>query len=89
MERWNTSRALRVWGREQKIEGRYVIATSEKDLGVLEAVAKYKELADVESGFRQLKDVMAMRPIYAGPNHGEGAHFRRGTGSFGSAITQS
>jgi transposase len=51
-------------GREKKIEGRYVIATSEKDLGVLEAVAKYKELADVESGFRQLKDVMAMRPIY-------------------------
>jgi transposase len=27
-------------GREKKIEGRYVIATSEKDLGVLEAVAK-------------------------------------------------
>ena len=51
-------------GREKKIEGRYVIATSEKDLGVLEAVAKYKELSDVESGFRQLKDVMAMRPIY-------------------------
>ena len=24
----------------------------------------YKELTDVESGFRQLKDVMAMRPIY-------------------------
>jgi transposase len=51
-------------GREKKIEGRYVIATNEKDLGVLDAVAKYKELADVESGFRQLKDVMAMRPIY-------------------------
>src|SRR5512147_2282095 len=26
--------------------------------------ALYKELTDVESGFRQLKDVMAMRPIY-------------------------
>jgi transposase len=51
-------------GRETKIEGRYVIATSEKALGVLDAVAKYKELSDVESGFRQLKDVMAMRPIY-------------------------
>ena len=24
----------------------------------------YKELTEVESGFRQLKDVMAMRPIY-------------------------
>lgn len=51
-------------GRERKIEGKYVISTSEKELSVLDAVAKYKELADVESGFRQLKDVMAMRPIY-------------------------
>jgi transposase len=51
-------------GREKKIEGKYAIATSETGLGVLEAVAMYKELAAVESGFRQLKDVMAMRPIY-------------------------
>ena len=51
-------------GREKKIEGKYVIATSEKGLSVLDAVATYKELTDVESGFRQLKDVMAMRPIY-------------------------
>jgi transposase len=51
-------------GREKKIEGKYVIATSEKGLGVLDAVAMYKELAEVESGFRQLKDAMAMRPIY-------------------------
>jgi transposase len=50
--------------REKKIEGKYVIATSEKGLSVLDAVAMYKELTDVESGFRQLKDVMAMRPIY-------------------------
>ena len=49
--------------REKKIEGKYVIATSEKRLSVLDVVALYKELTDVESGFRQLKDVMAMRPI--------------------------
>ena len=41
-----------------------MIATSEKGLGVLDAVALYKGLTDVESGFRQLKDVMALRPIY-------------------------
>jgi transposase len=51
-------------GREKKIEGKYVIATSEKGLSVLDAVAMYKELTEVGSGFRQLKDVMAMRPIY-------------------------
>jgi transposase len=51
-------------GGERKIEGKYVVSTSEKGLTVLDAVAKYKELMEVESGFRQLKDTMAMRPIY-------------------------
>jgi transposase len=51
-------------GREKKIEGKYVVMTGEKDLSVLDAVALYKELTGVESGFRQLKDVMALRPIY-------------------------
>ncbi len=51
-------------GREKKIEGKYVIMTSEKGLSVLDAVAMYKELTEVESGFRQLKDVLALRPIY-------------------------
>ncbi|MGZ3434120.1 MAG: IS1634 family transposase [Isosphaeraceae bacterium] len=51
-------------GREKEIEGKYVIATSESRLSVLEVVAIYKELSDVERGFRQLKDVLAMRPIY-------------------------
>ena len=49
---------------EKRIEGKYVIATAEKSLDVHEAVAIYKDLADVERGFRQLKDVLALRPIY-------------------------
>jgi transposase len=49
---------------EQRLEGRYVIATSEKDMTALEAVAWYKELIEVEQGFRNLKDVLALRPIY-------------------------
>jgi transposase len=51
-------------GREKKIEGKYVIMTSEKELSILDAVALYKELTDVESGFRQFKDVLAVRPLY-------------------------
>ena len=51
-------------GREKKIEGKYVVMTGEKGLSIRDAVALYKELTEVESGFRQLKDVMAMRPIY-------------------------
>jgi transposase len=51
-------------GREKKIEGKYVVSTREKDLSILEAVATYKELTEVESGFRQLKGVLGLRPIY-------------------------
>ena len=51
-------------GSEKGIEGKYVIATSESGLSVLEVVAIYKDLSEVERGFRQLKDVLAMRPIY-------------------------
>jgi transposase len=59
---------------EKRIEGKYVIATAEKSLGVLEAVAIYKDLADVERGFRQLKDVLALRPIYHQVEPRVGAH---------------
>jgi transposase len=50
--------------REKRIEGKYVVMTGEKDLSIPDAVALYKELTEVESGFRQLKDVIGMRPIY-------------------------
>jgi transposase len=49
---------------EKRIEGKYLIATSEAHLDVLEAVRMYKELSEVERGFRCLKDVLEMRPIY-------------------------
>jgi transposase len=51
-------------GREKSIEGRYVVATTEKELDPREAVRMYKELSEVERGFRCLKDVLEMRPIY-------------------------
>jgi transposase len=50
--------------KEKRIEGKYLIATSEADLSALEAVRMYKELSEVERGFRCLKDVLEMRPIY-------------------------
>jgi transposase len=50
--------------REQRLEGRFVIVTSERDWRPEDAVARYKELTEVERGFRQLKDVLALRPIY-------------------------
>lgn len=50
--------------REKQLEGKYVLMTSEKDLTPQGAVAQYKELMEVERGFRSLKDVLEMRPIY-------------------------
>ena len=45
--------------REQKIEGKYLIQTEEKGLSIEEAVKRYKELSEVERGFRSMKDVEA------------------------------
>jgi transposase len=50
--------------REKRLEGRYVIATGEKAVTALDAVALYKQLMEVERGFRRMKDVLALRPIY-------------------------
>jgi transposase len=49
---------------EKTYEGKYLIQTEEPDLSPIEAVKIYKDLSDVERGFRQLKDVLEMRPIY-------------------------
>lgn len=51
-------------GREKRLEGKYVVATTEKHFTAQDAVARYKELTEVEASFRNLKDVLAMRPIY-------------------------
>jgi transposase len=50
--------------REKRLEGKYVIATSETDIDAQGAVALYKQLTEVEGKFRCLKDVLALRPIY-------------------------
>lgn len=52
------------FAREKRLEGKYVVATSEKDFTAQDAVAMYKELMEIEQSFRHLKDVLAMRPIY-------------------------
>jgi transposase len=49
---------------EKAYEGKYLIQTEEPHLSPVEAVKIYKDLSEVERGFRQLKDVLEMRPIY-------------------------
>jgi DDE family transposase len=49
---------------EKALEGKYVIQTEESDLSAVQAVEAYKDLSEVERSFRQLKDLIEMRPIY-------------------------
>lgn len=50
--------------REKTYEGKWVIQTEEAHLSPVEAVQIYKSLSEVEMAFRNLKDVIEMRPIY-------------------------
>jgi transposase len=50
--------------REKLYEGKYVIQTEEPHLTPVQAVQIYKGLSEVEMAFRNLKDVIDMRPIY-------------------------
>lgn len=50
--------------REKKYEGKYLIQTDQPTMTPPEAVAHYKDLSEVERGFRSLKDPLGMRPIW-------------------------
>jgi transposase len=49
---------------EKALEGKYVIQTEEVGLSAVQAVEAYKDLSQVERSFRELKDLVEMRPIY-------------------------
>ena len=50
--------------REKKYEGKYLIQTDQTDMTPEDAVSHYKDLNEVERGFRSLKDPLGMRPIW-------------------------
>src|SRR5260370_764381 len=50
--------------RENKYEGKYLIQTDQVDMTPENAVEHYKDLSEVERGFRSLKDPLGMRPIW-------------------------
>ena len=50
--------------RERAGEGKYVIQCEGVSRSAVDIVRLYKELSEVERGFRNLKDVIDMRPIY-------------------------
>jgi transposase len=62
--------SFRFWVDEDKLaaetrrEGCYVLKTNDLSLTPPESVGLYKQLSEVEWAYRDLKDVLAMRPIY-------------------------
>lgn len=48
---------------EEKLDGRFVIKTTEKNLSLKEVVFKYKDLMDVEDAVRDLKDFIHVAPV--------------------------
>lgn len=50
--------------REKKYEGKYLIQTDQVEMTPEKAVEHYKDLSEVERGFRSLKDPLGMRPIW-------------------------
>lgn len=68
--------------REKKYEGKYLIQTDQPDITPQDAVANYKELNEVERGFRSLKDPLGMRPIWHHADRRVKAHIFVATLSF-------
>ena len=55
---------LGINAREKTYEGKYLIQTDQIEVTPAEAVSHYKDLNEVESGFRSLKDPLGMLPIW-------------------------
>lgn len=58
---WEDKEKMR---KEKQIEGKYLLKTNDKTIGAKEVVKAYKELSNVESAFREFKDVLEGRPIW-------------------------
>ena len=49
---------------EERLDGKYIIKTSDDTLSLEDIVLGYKQLHDIERGFRVLKSELELRPIY-------------------------
>ena len=49
---------------EEKLDGKWVIKTVEHDRSLKEVVYEYKDLLEIEDGFRHLKDFIKVAPVH-------------------------
>jgi len=50
--------------REARLDGKFLLSTSDQTLSTEDVALGYKQLAEVERGFRDLKHTLELRPIY-------------------------
>jgi len=49
---------------EQKLDGKYLLSTSDQHLSAQDIALGYKQLMEVERAFRTLKSTLCLRPVY-------------------------
>lgn len=49
---------------EEKIDGKFMIKTTEKGLTLEQIVLRYRDLMDIEDAFRDIKDFLKVAPVY-------------------------
>ncbi len=49
---------------EEKLDGKYLLSTSDKSLSAEDVALGYKQLMEVERAFRTIKSTLGLRPIY-------------------------
>jgi transposase len=59
---------------EAKLDGKYLLSTSDPDLSSEDVALGYKNLLEAERGFRDLKGVMELRPVFHRLEHRIRAH---------------
>jgi Transposase DDE domain len=59
---------------EQRLDGKYLIATSDPHLSAEDAALGYKNLLEAERGFRDLKSTLLLRPVFHRLEHRIRAH---------------
>jgi hypothetical protein len=59
---------------EQKLDGKYLLSTSDPDLSAEDIALGYKNLLEAERGFRDLKGILELRPVFHRLEHRIRAH---------------
>jgi transposase len=59
---------------EQRLDGKYLLSTSDPDLSAEDVALGYKNLLEAERGFRDLKSTLELRPVFHRLEHRIRAH---------------